>query len=81
MTFDDWYVVINHKYKNTDDTEALRLLRACWFTAQIEQREADAKICDGLVGQVIDEVQITDDCVHRVFAGADDCAAAIRSSK
>ena len=46
MNFDDWYVVINHKYKNSDDTEALRLLRTCWFTAQAEQREADAHICE-----------------------------------
>ena len=72
MSFDDWYVVINHKYKNTDDTEALRLLRACWFTAQVEQREADAKICENLPWKFRTEF-----CPPV----KDDCAAAIRNQK
>ena len=34
MTFDDWMKTRNPRYDPTDDTVALRELRACWVAAQ-----------------------------------------------
>ena len=46
MSFDQWMMSINGHYHPLDDNVQLRLLRSCWFTAQAEQREADAHICE-----------------------------------
>jgi len=71
MTFDDWYQTKNSKYHPTDDNLVLRTLRDCWNTAQAEQREADAKICE----------EIKHPLVCLTVDGRARIVAAIRSSK
>ena len=46
MTFDQWMKYKNHKYRKTDDSMNLRLLREAWETATIFEREECAKVCD-----------------------------------
>lgn len=43
MKFDDWMAAQNPKYKPSDDTVALRLLRDCWRTAEYHSAGAQER--------------------------------------
>ena len=46
MTFDEWMTKKNQRYRSTDDTVALRLLRDCWNSAVSSECEDCAKRCE-----------------------------------
>ena len=55
MNFDEWMLTIAPRHKPTDDGVTLRILRECWRTAQVTERERCAGICDTVARQYKDD--------------------------
>ena len=61
MTFDQWMKATNPKYRKSDDTEALRLLRSTWVVAR-EAACAEIKAADDKASES-DYMLDSDNCI------------------